>query len=84
MSETAFLEVVQNEKGDIILRRADSSEGSNEPLLSLHFSEEVKSLLGEHIEAVANAMIAAGMQTAGQLRMEQLVDMDDDEQHILH
>lgn len=86
MSETAFLEVVQDEEGDIILRRADSSEGSAEPLLAMHFSDEVKELLGEHLGVVANAMIAAGMQTAGQLRMKQLVEMEmeEDVPHILH
>lgn len=84
MSATAFLEVVQTDDGDIVLRRADSSEGSTEPLVSLRFSREVQELLGEHLGAVANAMIASGMQAAGQLKMGQMAEVEDDEPHRLH
>jgi len=59
---SSFLEIVELENGDFALRRMDDD---GEPLVELHFSNEVKDFLGEHKVAIAKAMIGAGVQAAG-------------------
>lgn len=79
----AFLEIVETDDGEIVLRRTDSSPGVSEPLVSIRFSEEVKTLLGEHVSQVANAMIGAGVQMTTQLQAGLVVPADD-EPRLLH
>lgn len=54
MSETAVLEIIELDDGEIILRPAES-EG--EPLLRIRFSEEAASLLRQSRFEVAREMI---------------------------
>lgn len=67
MSAVQSLEVVQNENGEIVLRRSDSAGSAAEPLVALRFSPEVRALLGPHLGEVALAMLGAGMQATQQL-----------------
>lgn len=67
MSSASFLEIVELPSGEVVLRRTDSSEGSNEPLVTIHFSEEAKAYLGSHTGEVGRGMIGAGVQLVGQL-----------------
>lgn len=62
MSPAVFLEVVETDEGEIVLRRADSSPGDSEPLVLIRFSEETRALLGDNLAAIARAMINAGVQ----------------------
>lgn len=84
MSVAAFLEIVETEEGDVVLRRADSSPGSSEPLVSIRFSPEARGLLADHLGAVARAMIGAGMQLTSQIQAGHGVMPDDDEPRLLH
>lgn len=59
------LEVVENEEGEILLRRADAP--ASDPLVALRFSPEVRTLLGAHLGEVAMAMLGAGMQASQRL-----------------
>lgn len=54
MSETAILEIVELDDGEIILRPAESQ---GEPLLRIRFSEEAASLLRQSRFEVAREMI---------------------------
>ena len=56
----SFLEIVELENGDIVLKRADSED---EPLLSIRFSDESREYLPEARLEVARAMIQAGAAT---------------------
>jgi hypothetical protein len=67
MSAANYLEVVQTEDGEVLLRRTDSTEGTAEPLVALRFSPEIRALLGTHLNEVALAMLGAGMQASSQL-----------------
>lgn len=67
MSVASFLEIVELPSGEVILRRADSSEGSNEPLVTVHFSEEAKAFLGTNTGDVGRGMVSAGVQLVGQM-----------------
>lgn len=83
MSTTAFLEIVEIESGEVVLRRADSSEGSSEPMVSIKFSPEVRALFPEHIGSIARAMMGAGVQMAGHIKGGTTV-MEEDEPRQLH
>jgi hypothetical protein len=83
MSITAFLEVVENKEGEIVVRRADSSEGSSEPLVTIRFSSEVKALVNGQTGIVARAMLSAGMQMVGHLQAE-MVQPNSDEEDVVH
>lgn len=65
MSNPELLEVVELPNGEVVLRRADTSEGSGEPLVSIRFSDEAKAFLGEHASSVGKSMIGAGLQLVG-------------------
>lgn len=54
MSETAVLEIVELDDGEIILRPAESA---GEPLLRIRFSEEAAGLLRDSRFEVAREMI---------------------------
>ena len=83
MPATAFLEIVETENGDMVLRRSDSSPGSTEPLVAIRFSEEARAMLGEHLGEIARSMIGAGVQMTGQLFAGNGM-MHDDEPRLLH
>lgn len=84
MAVTAFLEVVESENGDVILRRSDSSAGSTEPLVAIHFSAEAREMLGSHLGDIARSMISAGVQVTGQLFASNGMMNADDEPSLLH
>jgi len=60
----SFLEIVELEGGEVVLRRADD-EG--EPLVSITFSEESKSFIDDAKLEVAKIMIQAGIQAAAHI-----------------
>ncbi|HEX6592704.1 MAG TPA: hypothetical protein VF050_11955 [Moraxellaceae bacterium] len=82
MSVAAFLEILETEEGEVVLRRTDSTPGNSEPLVAIRFSPEVRSLLGDNLSQVANAMIGAGVQMTTQLQAG--VTVVDDEPRLLH
>lgn len=82
MTAANYLEVVQTEEGEVLLRRSDSSAGSGEPLVSLRFSPEVRAMLGSHLNEVALAMLGAGMQATSQIAGATAAD--DAAPHVLH
>lgn len=84
MSAAAFLEIVETEDGDVILRRADSSPGISEPLVAIRFSAEARTMLGEHLGEIARSMIGAGVQIAGQLYAGNGMLTEDETPHQLH
>jgi hypothetical protein len=84
MSAAAFLEIVETEDGDVILRRADSTEGNPEPLVAIRFSAEAKALLGVHLGDIARGMIGTGVQMAGQVQAGRAAEHEDDGPHLLH
>lgn len=83
MSVAAFLEIVETEDGDVLLRRADSTEGNSEPLVAIRFSAEAKAMLGGHLGDIARGMIGAGVQMAGQLQSGNAM-ASEEEPHLLH
>lgn len=60
----AFFEIVELERGDIVLRRKD--EDAN-PLVRIQFSDEAKLYLGASVSEVARAMIDGGIEKVGTL-----------------
>ncbi|MDQ8038387.1 MAG: hypothetical protein REI12_13265 [Pedobacter sp.] len=85
MSVAAFLEVVETEEGEFVLRRTDSSPGSSEPLVAIRFSSETRTMLADHLGEIARAMIAAGVQMTGQLHAGAgTISVEDDEPRLLH
>lgn len=65
---TALLEVIELPTGEVVLRRADSSEGSSEPLVTIKFSEEAKQILGANAGDLGKTMIGVGLQIVAQLQ----------------
>ena len=57
-NQEAVLELVQLEGGELALRNAGSEK---EPLVVIHFNEEVKALLGDQTPVVAQQMIQAAL-----------------------
>lgn len=82
-----FLEIVQLKNGDVVLKRSDD-EG--EPLISICFSDESKSYIGESRIEIAKVMIQAGIQAAAQafdseFDEDELEEQDTSEKkHLLH
>lgn len=83
-----FLEIVQLKNGDIVLKRSDD-EG--EPLISICFSDESKSYIGESRIEIAKVMIQAGIQAAAQALDSEFDDYETDDEdgtsetkHLLH
>ncbi|RZU44862.1 hypothetical protein EV700_1663 [Fluviicoccus keumensis] len=66
-----LLEVVEVRPGEVVLRRADSSQGSGEPLVSIRFSGEAQEILGGAAGVLGKSMIAAGLQMVGQMFRQQ-------------
>lgn len=83
MSVAAFLEIVETEDGDMVLRRSDSTSGSAEPLVAIRFSPEARAMLGDHLGEIARSMIGAGVQMTGQLFASNGM-AGDDEPRLLH
>ena len=80
---SSFLEIVELDNGDIVLRRA---EEESEPLVIIQFSEESRGYLRDATLEVARAMIQAGIQAAamaeqGELELE---EFEDERPRILH
>lgn len=78
----SFLEIVELPNGEIVLRRSD---GENEPLLTLNFSEEAKVFLQGNYLDVAKVMFDAGINEVsrqGELSGSQEEDLSSD--RILH
>ena len=84
MSAAAYLEIVETEDGDVILRRADSTPGNSDPLVAIRFSAEAKTMLGDHLGEIARSMIGAGVQVAGQLYAGNTMQAEDEKPHQLH
>lgn len=84
MSAAAFLEIVETDDGDVILRRADSTPGNSEPLVAIRFSPEARLMLGDHLGEIARGMIGAGVQMAGQLPISAGMLAEDDKPNLLH
>lgn len=57
-NQEAILELVQLENGELALRHANSEK---DPLVTIQFNDEVKSLLGDHIPMIAQQMIQAAL-----------------------
>ena len=62
---TSLLEIVQLSNGDIVLKRADED---GDPLISICFSSESKSYIGEASIDVAKAMFQAGIEAAANIQ----------------
>lgn len=73
---SSFYEIIELLNGDVALARADDE--SNEPLVTIRFSEESLAFLGEEKFLVAKAMIEAGMEAAGDIADQQAEAMLDD------
>lgn len=57
-NQEAILELVQLEGGELALRNAGSTK---EPLVKIHFNDEVKSLLGYQMPVIAQHMVQAAL-----------------------
>ena len=80
MSEFAYLELSENEHGEMQLRR--SGEAASEPLVSVKFSSEARAMLGDRAQDIARAMIGAGVQMASHHMANP--DGSDDDRSTLH
>ena len=58
----SFFEIVQLSNGDYALRRVDDNDA---PLVKISFSQEAREMMADRDMAVAKAMIAAGIEAAG-------------------
>lgn len=57
-NQEAILELVQLEDGELALRNAGSE---SEPLVTIQFNEELRSILGEQMNVIAQQMIQAAL-----------------------
>lgn len=72
----SFYEVVELMNGDVALLRPDDE--TNEPLLTIRFSEESLAFLGVAKFDVAKAMIEAGMEVAAEIADQQFGELPSD------
>lgn len=72
MSGPELMEVVELADGEVVLRRADSSQGSGEPLVTIRFSAEAREILGGQAGNLGKSMIAAGLQMVGVMFRRQM------------
>ncbi|MFO8140454.1 MAG: hypothetical protein R6T87_00875 [Marinobacter sp.] len=70
----SFFEIVQLADGDYALRRIDDDAA---PLVRISFSEEAREMMEDRDMNVAKAMIAAGIEAAGNVGHN--IDWDDDD-----
>lgn len=68
----AMLEIVELDDGDVVLRRVDSTEGSSEPFVRIHFSEEAKGLINDQSAQLGRLMISMGLQAVAKAHAEAL------------
>ena len=68
----AMLEIVELDDGDVVLRRVDSAEGSSEPFVRIHFSEEAKGLINGQSAQLGRLMISMGLQAVAKAHAEAL------------
>ncbi|ESK38251.1 hypothetical protein P256_01782 [Acinetobacter nectaris CIP 110549] len=68
-NQDAVLELVQLESGELALRNAQSEE---EPLVTIQFNDEIKQLLGETTNTVAQNMIQAALMGLVEKQVNQL------------
>lgn len=68
---SSLLEIIELMNGEIVLQRAD---GEGEPLLSINFSDEAKSFIGEAQIDVVKAMIQAGIEATSMLQLKSMED----------
>ena len=57
-SQEAILELVQLEGGELALRNADSEK---EPLVKIQFNDQVKALIGDKTQVIAQHMMQAAL-----------------------
>lgn len=70
----SFFEIVQLNNGDYALRRVDDDSA---PLVKISFSPEAREMMEDRDMAVAKAMIAAGIEAAGDISHD--IDFEEDE-----
>ncbi len=81
---SSFYEILELPTGEIVLKRGDD-EGSQEPLVTIRFSEESIAFLGGSRFEVAKAMIEAGMEAAGELAEQSAETLEPEfERTLLH
>ncbi len=81
---SSFLEIVELINGDVVLQRADESDG--EALVTIRFSDESKDYMPSGRLEVARAMIHAGIEAASRIEFVPS-DNDEEDQHqarVLH
>ncbi|NWO05187.1 MAG: hypothetical protein HLX50_05665 [Alteromonadaceae bacterium] len=71
----SFFEIVQLANGDYALRRADDDESA--PLVRISFSDEAREMMDNRDMNIAKAMIAAGIEAAGDISHD--IDWEEDE-----
>jgi len=70
----SFFEIVQLSNGDYALRRVDDDSA---PLVKISFSSEAREMMEDRDLNVAKAMIAAGIEAAGDISHD--IDFEEDE-----
>ncbi|MGO1501032.1 MAG: hypothetical protein ACTHWH_07080 [Marinobacter sp.] len=73
----SFFEIIQLNNGDYAMRRVDDDSA---PLVKISFSDEAREMMEDREMSVAKAMIAAGIEAAGNVTHD--IDWDDDELDI--
>ncbi|RBW50058.1 hypothetical protein [Marinobacter sp. F3R11] len=73
----SFFEIVQLSNGDYALRRIDDDSA---PLVRISFSDEAREMMADRDMSVAKAMIAAGIEAAGNVTHD--IDWEDDEPDV--
>jgi len=74
----SFFEIVQLANGDYALRRADDDESA--PLVRISFSQEARDMMEDRDMNIAKAMIAAGIEAAGDITHD--IDWEEDESEL--
>ena len=75
----SFFEVVQLANGDIALKRTGES---SEPMVTIHFSEDVRAYLGNNLDEVGRAMVGAGVESAS--KVTELEDHFGNRTRVIH
>jgi len=75
----SFFEIVELSNGDYALRRVDDDSA---PLVKISFSSEAREMLEDRDMSVAKAMIAAGIEAAGDVSHD--IDFEEDELDIVN
>ncbi|MEC7815045.1 MAG: hypothetical protein VX939_02140 [Pseudomonadota bacterium] len=70
----SFYEIVQLSNGDYALRRIDDDSA---PLVRISFSQEAREMMEDRDMNVAKAMIAAGIEAAGNIAHD--IDWEEDD-----